>query len=393
MRTEQFDCLVVGGGVTGLTVALRLADRGMRVAVLERDMLGGGATTHNHGLLHSGALYVRWHPEIVRDCVQGQAAFEASFPDSLSNVETCWYIGSPATLAVYTPLWERYGLHTQQVDPSQLGEVLTTDPSEVRGYAVPERVIDCHAMISDLAGRALAVGIALVVGTGVAFVITENGRVYGVQTSTVMLAAKRVVVCAGMGTRSLLERSRSTVAPELTSRLETMMAFPGKLPTAIIGLEFGWPFLAPSTTGRAVLASRYGAPQRFVREEAAWPVPAGETTALVDDLATRLRPGLLDLDAGVAWVGAKTEHPTGTDQWGTAPNYAVIDHQARDGITGWWTVLPGKMTLALHASRQVASAITSTQLDLALPPPGRAAPCTDLVARGPWASHEEVNVA
>ncbi|MGF6889204.1 glycerol-3-phosphate dehydrogenase [Nocardia sp. GAS34] len=50
MKAGQYDVLVVGGGVTGLMVAVRLAGPGVRVAVLERDLLGAGATTHNHGV-------------------------------------------------------------------------------------------------------------------------------------------------------------------------------------------------------------------------------------------------------------------------------------------------------------------------------------------------------
>lgn len=398
MQTGKYECLIVGGGVAGLMAAVRLARWGVRVAVIEHELLGAGATTHNHGMIHSGALYARWHPEIVADCMRGQGVFRASFPDCFSDTETCWYIGTPATLGIYTPLWQRRGLHAEPVDPGALGEVLTcADPGEVTGYAVREFVIDSHALIAELAARALAAGVELIVGADAHQVVTENAVVRGVQTSTVMIEADNVVVCAGIGTHALLERSNSIVAGELTSRLETMMAFPGALPAAIIGLEFGWPFLAPSTSGRAVLASRYGAPQRFVRDEAHWPVPATETSTMTSDLATRLRSGLLDLGAGVAWVGAKTEHTHGggADQWGTAPNYAVIDHQARDGVRGWWTVLPGKMTLALHASRSVAAAITGAAIDLALPPPDTQSShhIEDQVAATPWAAHEEVSAA
>ncbi|GAB2710713.1 NAD(P)/FAD-dependent oxidoreductase [Nocardia thraciensis] len=396
MTATQYDFLVVGGGVTGLMVALRLAEPGVRVAVIERDLLGAGATTHNHGLVHSGALYVRWHPEIVQDCHRGQAAFESSFPRCLSGIETCWYIGSPGTLEIYRPLWQQAGLDARPVDSLELGEVLAgVDPNEVGGYAIRELVIDSHALIAELAARAAAAGVDLVVGADASRVVVENGAVRGVQTSTVMFETANVVVCAGIGTREVLDRSGSAVARELTSRLETMMAFPGQLDTAVIGLEFGWPFLAPSTTGRAVLASRYGAPQRFVRSEADWPVPATETAALISDLGARLRPGLLDLDDGVAWVGAKTEHPIGSDQWGTAPGITVIDHQARDGVAGWWTVLPGKMTLALHASRRVAAAITGTRTELDLPKPTRRGrgPVGHLVAVTPWAAHEAVSAA
>ena len=39
--TERFDVFVIGGGGTGSEVAFRLAEHGMRVAVAERDKLGG----------------------------------------------------------------------------------------------------------------------------------------------------------------------------------------------------------------------------------------------------------------------------------------------------------------------------------------------------------------
>src|SRR5437773_7464781 len=39
--TERFDVFVIGGGGTGSEVAFRLAEAGMRVAIAERDKLGG----------------------------------------------------------------------------------------------------------------------------------------------------------------------------------------------------------------------------------------------------------------------------------------------------------------------------------------------------------------
>ncbi|MDT7703731.1 MAG: hypothetical protein QOJ30_6056, partial [Pseudonocardiales bacterium] len=44
---RDFDVLVLGGGITGLTTALLLTQRGARVAVLEADRIGSGATGNN----------------------------------------------------------------------------------------------------------------------------------------------------------------------------------------------------------------------------------------------------------------------------------------------------------------------------------------------------------
>ena len=48
---QTADVIVVGGGVSGLSTAMQLARRGVRVIVLERDRLGNGSTGRAAGLL------------------------------------------------------------------------------------------------------------------------------------------------------------------------------------------------------------------------------------------------------------------------------------------------------------------------------------------------------
>src|SRR5215472_14281698 len=45
------DVAIVGGGFTGLTAALHLAPRGVRVAVLEAEEIGAGASGLNAGFV------------------------------------------------------------------------------------------------------------------------------------------------------------------------------------------------------------------------------------------------------------------------------------------------------------------------------------------------------
>src|SRR5262245_37966332 len=48
------DVCVVGAGYTGLSTALHLARRGMKVVVLEQALLGWGASGRNGGQVHVG---------------------------------------------------------------------------------------------------------------------------------------------------------------------------------------------------------------------------------------------------------------------------------------------------------------------------------------------------
>ena len=48
---DTTDVAIIGGGVIGLSVAWRAAQRGMRVLVLERDEPGSGASTVAAGMI------------------------------------------------------------------------------------------------------------------------------------------------------------------------------------------------------------------------------------------------------------------------------------------------------------------------------------------------------
>src|SRR5579864_468772 len=48
-RTENFDAVIVGAGIVGAACADELARRGLRVAVVDRDVVGSGATAAGMG--------------------------------------------------------------------------------------------------------------------------------------------------------------------------------------------------------------------------------------------------------------------------------------------------------------------------------------------------------
>ena len=51
---ERADVVVIGGGYTGLSAALRLAKLGARVTVLEQESIGWGASSRNGGMVLTG---------------------------------------------------------------------------------------------------------------------------------------------------------------------------------------------------------------------------------------------------------------------------------------------------------------------------------------------------
>ncbi len=58
LANESFDVVVVGGGITGAGVALDLASRGLRVALLEQFDFASGTSSRSSKLIHGGLRYL-----------------------------------------------------------------------------------------------------------------------------------------------------------------------------------------------------------------------------------------------------------------------------------------------------------------------------------------------
>ena len=105
LRTEQFDVLVIGGGITGAGVALDAASRGYSVALVEQSDFAAGTSSRSSKLVHGGLRYlqnfdlglvreallerqlmVRLAPHLVKPLKMVVPAFGGSRPDRLVGI-------------------------------------------------------------------------------------------------------------------------------------------------------------------------------------------------------------------------------------------------------------------------------------------------------------------
>ena len=59
LRAEAFDVLVIGGGITGVGVALDAASRGLTTALVEADDFASGTSSKSSKLVHGGLRYLQ----------------------------------------------------------------------------------------------------------------------------------------------------------------------------------------------------------------------------------------------------------------------------------------------------------------------------------------------
>ncbi len=82
MRTEV---LIIGGGATGTGLARDLALRGVHCTLVEKTHLNAGASGRNHGLLHSGARYVKTDPVAAKQCHEENLILKKLAPQCIQN--------------------------------------------------------------------------------------------------------------------------------------------------------------------------------------------------------------------------------------------------------------------------------------------------------------------
>ena len=59
LKSEEFDLLIVGGGITGAGIALDAASRGMKVALVEKNDFASGTSSKSTKLIHGGLRYLK----------------------------------------------------------------------------------------------------------------------------------------------------------------------------------------------------------------------------------------------------------------------------------------------------------------------------------------------
>jgi len=110
LENGEFDVLVVGAGVQGAWVALRAAEAGCRVALIDRHDFGGATSANSLNILHGGLRYlqhldfarmrssIRARREFARQSVRLARPLPCVMPLRTIGIRSPWFLG-PALLA------------------------------------------------------------------------------------------------------------------------------------------------------------------------------------------------------------------------------------------------------------------------------------------------------
>jgi sarcosine oxidase subunit beta len=177
MRTV--DAVIIGGGVTGVSIAFQLAGAGRRVLVLERRFLGSGGTGRSVGIIRQ--LYpTRETSEMVLRSLAIFERFGEAVGGEAGFVRTGALIGVSAamrpTLERTLALQKGIGIQAEIVDPADLARIEPRIDTTGLGAVLWEPG-------SGFAGAARRRGAVIEQGVEVVAIRRHGDRVVGVDTA------------------------------------------------------------------------------------------------------------------------------------------------------------------------------------------------------------------
>jgi glycine oxidase len=327
-RSSSFDVAVVGGGVIGLSVGWRAAQRGMSVIVLERAEPGGGASwvaagmiapisearPKEQSLLRLSLASARAYPEFVAEL----SAASGRDPGYLACGTLAAARDRDEAEALERELAMRAGLGLpgRRLRPSEARRLEPGLAPSVRlALDVPDdHVIEPHALTGALEEALRAAGGELRAGCEVAEVCLGSGRVMGVRlASGDAVRADQVVIAAGVWSSSIPGIPDDARVPLRPVKGQTLrMHDPGGpgLLTRVLRMSPG--YVVPRGDGRYVLGATMEergfdttitAGAIFEQLRDAIELVPGISEWIIDGLVAGLRPGTPD-NAPVLGPGA-----------------------------------------------------------------------------------------
>ena len=218
LASEEFDILVIGGGVTGAGAVLDAASRGLKVALVEARDIASGTSSRSSKLIHGGLRYLEQYDfKLVREALHERELMVSSLSPHLvkpvgflyplhEKLKERTYVG--AGLALYDVLrgfqralpWHKHisGKKIAEIAPSLRPDIVT---GAVKYY---DAQVDDARHTMTIIRTAQRHGATIATRVEVDQLIKDGKKVIGatvIDTETgkkIKVSAKSVVMCAGI---------------------------------------------------------------------------------------------------------------------------------------------------------------------------------------------------
>ncbi|MEK7711243.1 MAG: glycine oxidase ThiO [Planctomycetota bacterium] len=372
---ENPDCIIIGGGVIGLSIARRLAREHVRVTLLERGRCGIEASWAAAGVLtpcnphrndaiaalrqRSLSMFSLFCDELIEEtgidpeyepCGELEIALNA---DSLRSLQDDAKAGASRRLPDDRPAYQLLSPEeTRRIEPvvseSILGALECRETAQVRN---PRLLRALHA-------ACLKAGVDIREETPVHDFVLDGSRVTGVRTEKGELPAEKVILCAGAWSSQIGQRLHELMPVHPVRGQIILMKFESRPFTRVISR--GKTYLVPRRDGHVLL----GATQEHDAGYNKRNTPKG--IADLFEKGIKLVPSIADAAVVTQWAGLRPGTPDDNPYIGPVPGF--------DGLIAATGHFRSGLILAPVTAEIVASLIQGRDYDIDLSAcrPGRA---------------------
>ena len=355
--------LIIGGGVTGAGLARDLALRGVQVLLVEQRDINAGASSRNHGLLHSGGRYVSTDPGAAKECHQENEILKRVAPHCIEDTGGLFVAveGDDETYAADFPhLCRQCGIPCESLDPKEARNQEPALSSKViAAYRVDDAAIDPFKLSLENIAHAQKLGATLLCNTKVIGFETENHSIKTVRLAN-MHTGKETVVrpeqvinaagpwvgevasLAGLGIEMLYSKGTLMVtAHRVTEQVVNRLRSPGDGDILVPG---GTVSLLGTTS------VRIDSPDLIT--------PTIEEVDLIVDEGAKMIPTLKGIRYIRSYAGVRPllEMGSNLDDRSVSRGFTLLDH-TDEGLENFATIPSGKLTTFRFMAEKTADLI------------------------------------
>jgi glycerol-3-phosphate dehydrogenase len=247
LGTEQFDILVIGGGVNGVGAALDAAARGLKVALIEAQDIAAGTSSRSSKLIHGGLRYLEQYDfKLVREALHERELMVSTLCPHLvkpvgflfpltEKLKERTYVG--AGLALYDALrgFQRALPWHKHLSQKQINEIAPSLRHDLVTGAIKyfDAQVDDARHTMAVARTAARHGAIIATRVSAESLIREGKRVVGVNAldletgKRVKIKAGATVMCAGVWSDQLHEQFELTPGYNVTMSKGAHIVVPG----------------------------------------------------------------------------------------------------------------------------------------------------------------------
>jgi glycerol-3-phosphate dehydrogenase len=247
LGTEQFDILVIGGGVNGVGAALDAASRGLKVALIEAQDIAAGTSSRSSKLIHGGLRYLEQYDfKLVREALHERELMVSTLCPHLvkpvgflfpltEKFKERTYVG--AGLALYDALrgFQRALPWHKHLSQKQINEIAPSLRHDIVTGAIKyfDAQVDVARHTMAVARTAARHGAIIATQVSAESLIREGKRVVGVSAldlvsgKKIAIKAGATIMCAGVWSDQLHERFELTPGYHVTMSKGAHIVVPG----------------------------------------------------------------------------------------------------------------------------------------------------------------------